>query len=266
MARQRKANQLTADDFGWLELANYAELEKGDLRLWSAVLHDRAELNRFLIHGDKAFVAMLFEKLQAAPLAPLGFEVRSLPQHPASQSTVKLLTLGNQAGLTGALELQAEGRQEAHRTAVESHAHPTSSSIDEIIQQSDSAWDRYAHLRLDLRATDECLKDDFARLLRAWRTRKPIDALRGNNLQKKATTWGTRGLVPYFDMQMHARLAGKEVPRPVVIAKLTRTVQTSRGKLSKPPSTGALDELQKDLPRIFSPTQVDILRNAISDG
>ncbi|WP_429318153.1 DUF6387 family protein [Paraburkholderia sp. GAS448] len=256
---------MSLDEFRWLDRRNYMPLETGDLHLWSTVLLDRVELTRFLNAGEQQFVVEQFEKLQAAPLTPLGFNIAVRKSHPASQGSVKLLTAGNHFALTDSLSLTCDSTAGGSQDrADDKSVIDYSSSVDEAVQQHDHTWRRYAHLQVDLHATDQVLEDDFRRWLTTWRTRAPHENPFGNTLQQKAAKWGTRGVVPYFDMQMLARLRDKHIPRPVVTARLTRRVQTSRGEQSEAPSKSALDELRMDLPRIFNSVTVHTFLNALS--
>ncbi|MCX4156643.1 MULTISPECIES: DUF6387 family protein [Paraburkholderia] len=256
---------MSAGDFSWLDRRNYMPLETGDLHLWSTVILDRVELNRFLNAGEQQFVVEQFEKLKAAPLKPLGFGISARNTHPASQGSVKVLTAGNHFALTDSLSLTCDGTAGALRDRTENKSViDYSSSVDEAVQQHDHAWCRYAHLQIDLHATDKVLEEDFGRWLKAWKAQVPIQKPLKNLLQQKAASWGARGVVPYFDMQMLARLRDKQIPRPVVTARLTRRVQTSRGEQREAPSRSALDELRGDLPRIFNSATVHTFLNALS--
>ncbi|MGF6637022.1 DUF6387 family protein [Paraburkholderia sp. MM6662-R1] len=253
---------MNRDEFRWLDRCNYAPLETGDLRLWATVLQDRVELNRFLNNGQQQFVAEQFKKLQTAPLAPLGFNLTVGRRHPASQKCVKPLTSGHYLALGQSLPCNHGAVSSTRGNAGE--AIDFRSSVDDVVQQDDPVWGRYAHLQVDLHATDKALEEDFRRWLAAWRTHVPSEKPIGNTLQQKAAAWGDRGVVPYFDMQMLARLSGKEIPRTVFVEKLTRTRQTSLGKLHETPSKSALDELRDDMRRIFLSQTVHTFLNAIT--
>ncbi|KVE66881.1 DUF6387 family protein [Burkholderia vietnamiensis] len=255
---------MTTDEFCWLDRCNYVPLETGDLQLWATVLQDRVELNRFLNDGQQEFVAGQFKKLQAAPLTPLGFKLSVRRPHPASQKSVKPLTSGHHFALSQAFSLNPD-RKFSDPPNKDEDTIDCSSSVDELVQQGDLAWRRYAHLQIDLHATDKVLEEDFRRWLTVWRARVPIEKPLKNTLQETAAAWGTRGVVPYFDMQMLARLSGKEIPRPIFIEKLTRTLQTSLGERHEAPSKSALDELRNDMARIFRSYTVRTILNAITE-
>jgi len=264
MGRQQVGLQLTAADFQWLELDNYAALNTGDLLLWSQTLLDRIELNRFLKAEHREYVAEYFEKLKSAPLTSLGFKRTPKPQHPASQPAIKLLTLGHFLGLNDAL-LPVESDE----TGEDELPIDNARIIDDMLRQDKTgAWQRYAHLKVDLHATDNLLKQNFTDWLAAWRADNKLQSPPGNTLEQKAVTWARRYVVPYFDMQMYAWLNQKEIPRPVIAEKLARKIPARiKGQVDRQekPSSSALDELCKDLPRIFSSSTVDRFLNAVAD-
>jgi len=264
MGRQPVHLQLTAADFGWLEVSNYARLDAGNLSLWSQTLLDRVELNRFLKNGDREYVAEYFEKLKSAPLTSLGFKRTPKPQHQASQPAIKLLTLGHFLELNDAL-LPVESDETGKDELPIDYAR----IIDDMLRQDKTgAWQRYAHLKVDLHATDNLLKQNFADWLAAWRADNKLQSPPGNTLEQKAVTWAWRYVVPYFDMQMYAWLNQKEIPRPVIAEKFARKIPAlikGQVDLQEKPSSSALDELRKDLPRIFSSATVDIFLNAVAD-
>lgn len=209
MARPKKINYASDKELSWFQLKNYSGLRGGKISdwntpalraatyaQWAALIRDRVELLRFLHADHKAYVANLFEKIKASPLAPLGFTQRySGATHPANTSTIKAMTANRVKWLNDAMVKCAADTQ----TIVD----------DRLASYPGSVFGDYAHLMVNIRATDAQLHTDFKKWLNAWRAdSKPVTQ---GNYENKVRSWSHAHVLPYMDLELFTLISGKSI-------------------------------------------------------
>lgn len=275
MARPRKDRRLSETDFAWFDLSRYAPLESGDLRLWSQALLQRIELARLLKNGETEFVADQFTQIKADPLGYAGFS-RSVK--PTGKAAIKPLTTGQVLVMSDSLALDSnccsasqtqKGDDDGAANDMPQPPFNYAMSIDDLARQIDpTPWRRYAHVVIDLYATDDQLTANFAACLDEWRQRVPLEGSpSASTLTTKAKMWAKNRLVPYFDMQMYAALEGKEIPRPVLQKKFERRVVAPTGgeDIVDQPTRSQLDELRLLSARVFTEDYLNVFKNAVAE-
>lgn len=261
MAQIPTNQQASAEDFRWLHLDKYVALSTAGPQQWAQVILDRVDLSQWLDNGLHQKATAAFETLKEDPLAVIV--ARQLqPPHTADQKSIRLLTVGQLLHLQTALpENPPKDDQQFDQKS--------SGSIDDLLRaRHGDDWVRYAHLRIDLHATDDQLVTDFKNWLSAWRAFTPARSSGRRSLERTLELWAKRNVVPYFDLEFQARLLGKKIPRPVFTEKLTRRISSPVPADDPPkiaPSTSQLDELRKDMPKIFAPAVGNMLLNAFDD-
>ncbi|VCU72494.1 hypothetical protein PIGHUM_04594 [Pigmentiphaga humi] len=261
MPRHSRDNQLSLADFSWLNLANYALLNSASISQWAQIAHDRVELRRFVALGAEhgkgtqefQYAEQLVEKVKATPLQPLGFSKRRIQRHQSEQPHISLLTEDRATLLQ---QLCEESRCCAQNTR---------GIIDITLRQGPwgGLWQRYAHLSIDLNASDIQLEKDFRTWLKKWRISEKLkknNQLKGNALGKKTAGWARHLLIPFVDMEAFANLHQKFIPRNVFQELLGFHRPYKKWE---PLSDTQLDDLRKDAKIIFTGPGVDILLNSI---
>lgn len=194
--RPQKESYASSEDLAWFNLEKYADLKNAPFQLWATVIRDRVELARFLDAGQTEVVTPLFEQLAASPLSPLGFAQRySGGVHASDTPTIKPITANRIRWLHDAM-LKAEA---SDRTIVDS----------QLQEDPLSMFSGYAHVIVDLRATDKQLCEDFASWLKAWRN--TVVKIPGGDYRHKVDSWASAQVVPYFDLLLFSRLTGKAI-------------------------------------------------------
>ncbi len=211
MSKPKKDSYASAEELAWFKISNYSCIRGkkaadfagpracADTYIqWATMIRDRVELVRFLDAGDTEYVATLFDKLKADPLAHLGFwQGYGGGAHAANTATVKAVTANRVWWIN-------EGMV---RTDVEEHAIVD----DQLASDPESVFGNYAHLMVNLRATDKQIRDDFAKWLAAWRnsTAKVIQG----DYQNKISHWADSRVLPYMDLELFSKLTGKGISR-----------------------------------------------------
>ncbi len=221
MARQKKDTYATEADLSWFDLANYAALpgkRAADFdtpessatlfATWAHIIRDRVELLRFLEAGQTAYVAGQFEKIKAAPLAPLGFgQHYSGGTHQANTATVKALTANRVHWLNEAMERTKAGERDI---------------VDVQLQaDAENTFGDYAHVMVNVHATDAQLTADFKKWLTGWR--QSTGRVTQGNYVTKISGWIAANAVPCMDLELFSRLVGKPLESRPKLAKLFPT-------------------------------------------
>ncbi|PWF44022.1 hypothetical protein C7C56_020000 [Massilia glaciei] len=187
----------------------------------------------------KAEVAPFFDQIKSAPLRPLGFGKGYNPApHPTDTTTVRLTTTNRMKWLIENLD-----RIEAD----------TRSVVDEeLLKIDEGIFGDFAHLTLNLCASDKQIHSDFKNWLRAWRKHtKPVV---GGDFATKVRSWASTNLVPYMDLKLFTLLTGKSIRSDRRIALIQPTFN-----LTERDAHG--NRLSKSLPLVFTFETAEIIRH-----
>lgn len=197
MARPKTESYASDADLTWFKLTNYAGLRHASLAQWATVVRDRVEIARFIDAGLKEAIAPQFEKIKSAPLSHLGFAKRyGGTEHQSNTPTVKLITMNRLAWL--------------HDAMLRNEASPASVVDDLLASDPESPFGDYAHLMVNIHATDSQLEADFKAWLRKWR--QNTFAAAGGNYERKTAAWAQASVVPSMDLELFSKLTGKQIP------------------------------------------------------
>lgn len=211
MSKPRKDSYASDEELAWFKISNYSEIRgkyPADFAdtasctvtymQWATMIRDRVELARFLEAGNTEYVATLFDKLKADPLTHLGFwQSYGGGTHAANTATVKAIPANRVWWLNEAMV----------RTGAEDRA-----IVDaQLASDSESVFGDYAHVMVNLRATDKQIRGDFTKWLAAWRnsTAKVIQG----DYQNKISHWADSRVLPYMDLELFSKLTGKGISR-----------------------------------------------------
>lgn len=209
MNKPKKDSYASIEELAWFKIENYAGVrgqKSADFAdsasssityaQWAVMLRDRVELARFLEAGETAYVATQFEKLMTDPLTPIGFSQNyGGGAHPANRATVKALT-GNRVRWLNEAMLYADASERA--------------IVDvQLASDPESVFGDYAHVMVNLRATDKQIRDDFAKWLSAWRCSTP--KITEGDYQNKISRWAQVQLIPFIDLDLFSRITGRRI-------------------------------------------------------
>lgn len=211
MTKPKKDSYATIEELAWFKIENYSGVrgqKSADfadsascvitLNQWATMIRDRVELARIFEAGETEYVATLFDKLKADPLTHLGFWQRyGGGTHVANMPTVKAITANRVRWLNEAM-LSADANERAI-VDVQLASHP------------ESVFGDYAHVMVNLRATDKQIRDDFAKWLTAWRGSTP--KVTQGDYQNKISHWAQSQVLPYMDLELFSKLTGKGISR-----------------------------------------------------
>ncbi|HTR09382.1 MAG TPA: DUF6387 family protein [Paraburkholderia sp.] len=266
MARPKKTDYVCDSDLSsWYKLEKYAELAKASPQRWAQLVLDRANLQ--LLRRDPEnldVVRTLFKKLEEDPLCELGFSYRWKSGHELDMPSVKSLTLNrmrwlldevaasykddyspndtnaDSADLTGRIEttiLPPADRDSLDRPHV-------NAAIDELLLPHRTVFSgTFAHLTVDLRATDAQLRSDFQDWLTKWREHANAN-VKGGDYSTKVLRWHQARILPYFDLRLYADLAGRRISREQFVRLLDFK--------DRPSPKDLLDQLSKTADHIIS--------------
>lgn len=199
-----KAPYVSADECAWFKLVNYNGLRQAPLSDWVHLVEDRVRLQTMLSVGDAELFSTLFPRIQNAPKSPLGFGQKSNRRpHSTDTATVQPLAYGQ----LRMLESIASHRQALAQDTFDGSAPP---------DRSDGLA-CYAHLRVNLQATDAQLKADFAKWLQSWRGENGTVTRR--KYQSAVKSWAKNKLIPYMDLHLFAAAQEKRIA-PLTYAEL----------------------------------------------
>lgn len=210
MSKPKKDSYATIEELVWFKIENYSSVrgqksaDFADLASsavtytqWATMLRDRVELARFLEAGETEFAAAQFENLKTDPLTHLGFSQSYRGgAHAANTPTVKALTANRVRWLYEAM-LSADANERAIVDA-------------QLASDSESVFGDYAHVMVNLRATDKQIRDDFAKWLSTWRGATP--KVTHGDYQNKISHWAQARLLPYIDLDLFSRVTGRLIP------------------------------------------------------
>lgn len=209
MTKPKKVSYASTEELAWFKIENYSGVrgqksaDFADSALsavtytqWAELLRDRVELARFLDAGETEYVAAQFENLKTDPLTHLGFsQSYGGGAHPANTSTVKAITANRVRWLNEAM-LSTDANERA--------------VVDvQLASSSESVFSDYAHVMVNLRATDKQIRDDFTKWLTAWRGSTP--KVTQGDYQNKITNWAQARLLPYIDLDLFSRITGRPI-------------------------------------------------------
>ena len=236
MRRPLKDRYLPDANLSWFDLRRYSALATATPQQWAQFIFDRVNLQILAEHPDSQHKASeLFDKLKADPLCELGFtyEWESLPC--LDQPAIKLITVKRLQSLMDAVtdpsdqsesaahehERMTEGQPSLNITRTDfSDANNPNIAVDDLLLTSQSAFSGvFAHLAVDLRATDTQLITNFQQWLRTWREQTDTKVTRGD-YQAKVRSWHNNRVLPYFDLQLYARLQKHKVSREQLLKLL----------------------------------------------
>lgn len=199
---RKKRIYATDDELEWFKLDNYSELKSRANRdapnyiLWRSIITDRVELLKHLAAGQVAYVNPLFDQIKISPLRPLGFKQSySGPLHSTNTPTVKSLTRSRVHWLN-----EAMGRSKESDLLL----------IDEqLIHDGEEVFNNFAHVMINVRATDTQIIENFKAWLTKWRSlTTPIT---GGDYQTKINSWANAMVVPYMDLELFSLTTGKMI-------------------------------------------------------
>jgi hypothetical protein len=210
MNKPKKDSYASSEELAWFKIENYsgvrgqktadfADSASSALTYtqWATMLRDRVELARFLQAGETEFAAAQFEKLKTDPLTHLGFSQSYRGgAHAANTPTVKALTANRVRWLNEAM-LSAAANE---RVIVDV----------QLASDSESVFGDYAHVMVNLRATDKQIRDDFAKWLSTWRSSTP--KVTEGDYQNKISRWAQTRFFPYVDLDLFSRITGRRIP------------------------------------------------------
>lgn len=234
-----RALYVSADECAWFKLANYSGLRQAPLSDWVHLIEDRVRLQRMLRVGDIDLFGSHFPRLQCAPKSSLGFGQKSRRRpHSVDTATVQPLTCG-QIGILDSIA--------SHRQVEDQDVFDGSVPSD----RSDGLA-CYAHLRVNLQATDAQLKDDFAKWLHTWRGEN--GAVTRRKYHSAVKGWAKNKLIPYMDLQLFAAAREKKIA-PLTYAELLDLGDTY---------DSSLKALKASVSVVFNEATLQALRLAVS--
>lgn len=238
MARARDS-YLLAEECAWFRLASYHGLRQAPLSDWVHLIEDRVRLQTMLRVGDIDLFRVLFPKIQNAPTAPLGFGQKSKRQpHSTDTTTIQPLTCGEISTLEGIA---------GHRQL------PPHDTFDGSVPPGHTdGLACYAHLRVNLQATDAQLKADFAKWLESWRGENGTVTRR--KYQSAVKAWAKNKLIPYMDLYLFAAVHGRKIA-PKTYSSLLELGDTY---------DNSLKTLKASAPVVFNDATLQALRLAAS--
>ncbi|HEY1999400.1 DUF6387 family protein [Paraburkholderia sp.] len=267
MARPKKTDYVSDSDLSpWYKLEKYAGLAQASPQKWAQLILDRANLQ--LLRRDPEnldTVRTLFKKLEEDPLCELGFSYRWKSGHELDTSSVKSLTINRMRWLTNEAaastrddntpdginadpaELTGQMATAPNLPASDSdsrdHPNPTASIDELLLLRASMASGTFAHLAVDLRATDDQLASNFQEWLAKWR--KHANArVTGGDYGKKVFRWHQSRVLPYFDLRLYADIEGQRISRKKFVELLNFK--------DRPSPKDLLDQLSKTADRIVS--------------
>lgn len=212
MTKPKKDSYASDEELAWFKIENYSGVRGRNhtdfadsassavtYTQWATMLRDRVELARLLEAGETGFVEGHFENLKTNPLTHLGFaQGYAGGVHPANTATVKATTANRVWWLNEAMV----------RSDADKHV-----SVDvQLAADSESVFSDYAHVMVNLRATDKQIRDDFEKWLSAWRN-STLKVTQGD-YQNKISRWAQAQLIPYIDLELFSTITGHPIPRP----------------------------------------------------
>jgi hypothetical protein len=209
MTRPKKNSYASDEELSWFRLDNYSDvlgresstwkipaLRAATCAQWAMLIRDRVELLRFIRAGELDYVTGLFEKIKVTPLTPLGFAQRySGATHPANTPTIKAMTANRVKWLNDAMI-----RSEASEQAI----------IDvQLASDPETVFGDYAHVMVNMRATDAQLLADFKKWRNAWRA--CTKSVTQGDYDNKIQTWSQAQVLPYMDLELFILISGKAI-------------------------------------------------------
>lgn len=189
--------------------------------------------------GDTDLFRNLFPRIQSAPKSPLGFgQMSNRLAQPIDTASIQSLTCGQISTLEGI----AKHRQASAQDTFDGSVPP---------DRSDGLA-CYAHLRVNLQATDAQLKDDFAKWLHSWRGENGTVTRRKYHSAVKG--WAKNKLIPYMDLHLFAAAQEKKIA-PLTYAKLLDLGDTY---------DSSLKALKASVSVVFNDATLQALRLALS--
>lgn len=198
MGRKKDETYATNSELDWFSLENYGGLrgEGNTYRQWVTIIRDRVGLRRLIDAGLQEKATPLFERIKVAPLAPLGFcQNYHGPDHPLNTPTVKPLSANRVKWLNEAM--------------ARSNADDRSVVDEQLASDGEGVFDDFAHLMINIRASDAQIIGDFTGWLSAWRER--TGAVVGGNYSTKIGSWASARVVEYMDLELFSHLTGREI-------------------------------------------------------
>jgi len=270
MGKPKKSDYVPDADLSrWFKLENYAGLANANPQKWAQLILDRANLRLWLEHPEnKAAVRTQFERLETDPLCELGFGYKWHPNHALDTPSVKLVTVNRLRSLLA--EIEAPTDEDAATTGMVTDVAnqsggpsldniaacaPSASrecveprnqnvSVDELLLPHLTVFSgSFAHLAVDLRATDEQLASDFRNWLGQWRQHAG-NKVTGGDYSTKVLRWHQTRVLPYFDLRLYADIHGKRISRQKFVERL--------GFTDRPSPKDLLDQLSKTADCIIS--------------
>ncbi|SOE81043.1 hypothetical protein SAMN05446927_4298 [Caballeronia arationis] len=255
MARPKKTAYISDSDLSsWFKLGNYAGLAIANRQKWAQLILDRANL-RLLAKDPENLgsVRTLFEKLEKDPLCELGFTYQWKSGHRLDTGSVRSLTVSRMVWLLDEVAAQQElvgdvleMFEAIHTVSLEPGMEPQDPNIaiDELLLPHENSFSgSFAHLAVDLRATDQQIKSDLRKWLASWR--KHADAkVMGGDYTTKMSRWHQSRVLPYFDLRLYADIRGQQISREKFAQLL--------GFADHPSPKDLLDQLSKTAGRIIS--------------
>lgn len=210
MGRQKKESYASDAELAWFQPENYSDLlgharpesesqeeRAACYRQWATLVWDRVQLKQLWETGELTeYVQTHFERIKRAPLEPIGFGKTNVgATHIANSATVKAMTSNRVKWLRHALI----------------RAQATDQSIVDVVLAKDpeSSFGEYAHLTINITATNEQLIDDFKRWLGAWRS--ATQQSMPGDFRSKIANWTGANILQYHDLTLFSKIAGRSV-------------------------------------------------------
>lgn len=212
MSKPKKDSYASDEELAWFKISNYSFIRgktaadfagpracADTYMQWATMIRDRVELARFLDAGDTEYVATLFDKLKADPFTHLGFSQSYRGgAHATNAPTVKALTANRVRWLNEAM-LSVDANERAIVDA-------------QLASDPESVFSDYAHVMVNLRATDKQIRGDFTKWLAAWRN-STAKVTKGD-YQNKISHWAQAQLLPYIDLELFSKISGRAIDFP----------------------------------------------------
>ncbi|WP_305825831.1 DUF6387 family protein [Massilia brevitalea] len=209
MAKPRQASYASTEDLAWFKIENYSairgrsssdfansEVSAVTYAQWAASIRDRVELLRFLDAMEHEYVLHLFEKIKADPLTHLGFGQNYIGgTHVANTPTVKVITANRVRWLNEAM--------------VRTHADERAAVDVHTASDPNNVFGDFAHVMINLQATDQQIRNDFAKWLSTWRETTP--KVTKGDYQNKIRHWAQAQLLPYTDLGLFSKIYGRPI-------------------------------------------------------
>ncbi|MFZ6772437.1 DUF6387 family protein [Undibacterium sp. SXout7W] len=248
-----KFSDATDQDLEWFDLENYHPLESASLATWSTLIRDRVMLTHAINSSKnphtsdyeyfRQYCLEQFDKIKKDPLTPLGFTKRILSvESETNTKTVNSISTKRLRFLANSIEIEVDEKTIADLQLQKSENYPLS---------------QYAHVMVNLHASSEDIKRDFAIWLKKYR--KMHSTTPSDDHRNKTKIWYKNKVLQCKDLLLFEAITDKRVIWTRIIAMIDVDDQV----LSKANQDhNRIKNLRQQIDQIFQDEICDILDNA----